>query len=710
MSYIISKTNPFVNSKLTEKGREKLAKGQLNFSYFGVGDSEINYGFEEIRDLNPGEVSLLGKSIIFKPKDAQANIKYFVSKNSDSSPLVPLSSGDVKTMRLVVNNYSPERGFFDENGDTIVTAPHVVNTGTVGSDNFNGNTTILIPGSDLAVGNYILFKLTNETLGALTLNSNDEPTPHLWYKIVSKSVNTYTLDRKLPLLANTGTNVQYVEYGGGEVFENGMANSSVTPYWDVNTLSFDDTTQISTEAVPFWNMNNIWAENIIGLNTDTAEEFYKYGSNDMLGTRSPFLCYIDTIAPSDIQLEDVCVDVNATEQGNTIDPDNRAISVIHYTNNEISNLYGEFLYIDDTGKNVEIEIPDLMYHRRKFVGGSGSGDVMGMTFISDGTSKQTVKNSEIVFYDLIENPDMVNGTPKVVGKVLPNHHTIVFDNEEIVAALSYKSGRSWTLPELKLTLNNPTGGANSGLLVQDESIYVTYVLEDSTGNLPYSLPCQRYAKLSNTNAASKDVSFTINSIDELPYMRKKEGGGYDGRGFQADKFKVLYQIVSGDNKPLSNAWKEVDFTSNYLTINSNESIDPSRLENQLPESNSQKLTQAIDDTAIVYVINDKLDLPNNGEDTKLQFGDERFFYGNVRSYIGAAVYKTVFDIRLSANEFIHTTNPTRSIDESLDAPEIRVSEIGIYDSDKSLVFIGKLSEPIKMINGNTVTVELSMDF
>jgi hypothetical protein len=710
MSYIISKTNPFVNTKLTEKGREKLAKGQLNFRYFGIGDSEINYGFEEIRDLNPNDNTLNGKSLILKPKDAQSNIKYFVSKDGSQSPLLNLNDGDVKTIKAIVNNKAIERGFFDNiTKNTLVTSPYVVSTGVVQSDNFNGNNTILI-NSDLAVGNYILFKITNTTLGELTLNENIEPTPHLWYKIESKNINTYTLDRALPLLENTATNIQYIEYASGEIFENGMANSNVTPYWDVNTLSFDNSSNIPTEDVPFWNMNNIWSQNIIGLNTDTAEEFFKYGSNDLIGLRSPLLCYIDTISPSDIQLEDVCVDANAMVSGNTIDPDNRAISVIHYTNNEISNMYGEFLYIDDTGKKLEIEIPDMMYHRRKFVGGTATGDVMGMTFVSDGSTKHKIKNSEIEYFDLIEEPSMVNGEPKVVGKVLPNHHVVIFDNEEIVAALSYKSGRNWTLPELNLTLNNPTGGAGTGLLSQDESIYVTYVLEDSTGTLPYNLPCQKYAKITNTNAGTKDVSFTINAIDELPYMRKKEAGDNDGRGFYADKFKVLYQKVSDGNGPVSNGWKEVDFTSNYLTLNSNETIDPSRLENQLPESNTQKLTQGIDTSATTYVINDKLSLANNNESERLQFGDERFFYGNIRTHIGATVFKTVFDIKISANEFTHTTNPTRTIDETLDAPEVRVSEIGIYDSDKSLVFIGKLSEPIKLINGNTVTVELSMDF
>lgn len=710
MSYIIKNSNPFVNTKLTEKGREKLAKGQLNFKYFAIGDSEINYGFEEIRDLNPGDVALNGSSFILKPKDAQTNIKYFVSKDANASAFNVLNDGDIKTLKLLVSNKAPERGFFSETKETKVTSPFALNTGTVVNDNFNGDNTILISGSNLTVGNYILFKFTNIILGELPLNSNVEPTPHLWYKIESKVADTYTLDRNLPLLGNDATNVQYIEYASGNIYENGMANSNVTPYWDVNTLSFDNSNNITMDDVPFWNMNNIWSQNIIGLNTDTAEEFYKYGSNDMMGTRSPFLCYIDTIAPSDMQLEDVCVDASAMVQGNTIDPDNRAISVIHYTNNEISNLYGEFLYIDDSGKTLEIEIPNLMYHRRKFVGGTGSGDVMGMTFVTDGSTIHKVKNSEIEYYDLIEKPTLVNGEPKVIGKVLHKHHTIIIDNEEIVAALSYKSGRSWTLPELKLSLNNPVGGATTGLLKENETMYVTYVLENSNGTLPYNLPCQKYAKITNQNAGTKDVSFNINAIDELPYMRKTEDVGYDGRGFSANSFKVLYQILNEGEKLKSDAWKEVNYTSTNISGNVGETINPTLLENQLPESNNQKLTTAIDGGASIYVINDKLNLPNNVDPEKLQFGDERFFYGNIRTNIGASVFKTIFDIKISANEFIHTTNPTKTVDETVEAPEVRVSEVGIYDSERSLVFIGKLSEPIKLINGNTVTIEVSTDF
>ena len=40
MSYIINNTSAFVNIKLTEVGRQKLAQGQLNFSSWAIGDSE----------------------------------------------------------------------------------------------------------------------------------------------------------------------------------------------------------------------------------------------------------------------------------------------------------------------------------------------------------------------------------------------------------------------------------------------------------------------------------------------------------------------------------------------------------------------------------------------------------------------------------------------------------------------------------------------
>ena len=71
MSYIIKSTSPFVSVKLTEKGRENLAKGQLNFAYWGLGDSEINYNREAVVDANQTDATLSGASKVLRPFDKE---------------------------------------------------------------------------------------------------------------------------------------------------------------------------------------------------------------------------------------------------------------------------------------------------------------------------------------------------------------------------------------------------------------------------------------------------------------------------------------------------------------------------------------------------------------------------------------------------------------------------------------------------------------
>jgi hypothetical protein len=53
-----------------------------------------------------------------------------------------------------------------------------------------------------------------------------------------------------------------------------------------------------------------------------------------------------------------------------------------------------------------------------------------------------------------------------------------------------------------------------------------------------------------------------------------------------------------------------------------------------------------------------------------------------KTYIGATIFKTIFDIRVNSGLFNATTNPTRSKDLSTNPPNIKVSEVGIYDINK----------------------------
>jgi len=713
MSYIINNTDAYVNSKLTELGRQKLAQGTLNFSFWAIGDSEINYDREAILDANPSDVTLSAQTRILRPKDKQSDIKSWIhtgSTTDTTNPLQPMTASNIKTMKLVVNNEATERGFFSGDSTsgfiTLTDTPYSLGTGTVSDTTISGGTSLVIgTATTRNVGDNILLKLSNDTIGMVATNTNLEPIPHLWYKIQATSADTITVDRELPNMNGSGgTTIQYVVYAGGEV-DTTFGSSNSTSYWDSGTLSFDNTTNVSCSDVPVWNMNNIWCEDLAGITGNTYEGHEYFGSYPFLGQKNPLFEY------SCSSLEDPDTTLKC-EGLSELDNVNKSIAIIHYTNNTISNFYGEFFHIDnDNNKTVKLHLPDLMYHRRYFTG--GTADKMGMSFLASGDTKY-VGTSNMEYVDLIEDPSflMSGTTPSVVGKVFPQLKIVVIDDEEIVAAMSYKSNRNWTLPQLATTLANPTGNTSTGLLIQNETMYVTYSLENTTGNgLTSSLACQKYAKITNQTSVPKDVEFRIDGTGLLPYMRKIEDIGYDGRGFYGYELKVLYQIVQNeDDRPDPSAWKVYDYTSSQLTVTSGETIAPDILENQSPITNDFVIDTIKDSGSTIYDITQILGMAPVMTPEILQFGDERFFYGNLETYIGATIFKTIFDLRINSGQFVATTNETRSTDASTNPPDIRVSEVGIYDSDNDLVVIGKLSKPIKLEAGNTVMIELSMDF
>ena len=79
MSYIIPSTSPFVSIKLTSIGRQNLATGSLNFSFWGIGDSELNYDRESVVDTNVNSISLSATSKILRPFDNQPSIKSYIT-------------------------------------------------------------------------------------------------------------------------------------------------------------------------------------------------------------------------------------------------------------------------------------------------------------------------------------------------------------------------------------------------------------------------------------------------------------------------------------------------------------------------------------------------------------------------------------------------------------------------------------------------------
>lgn len=716
MSYIINNTDPFVSVKLTEKGRERLALGQLNFAFWSIGDSEINYGREAIVDANPTDVTLSASSKVLRPVDRQPNIKYFITPINSTTQYQNIDSSNLNVVKAVVNNAADERGFFTNNitaYTTNLSSSLTPYSQAISGATLSGGTSFtLTTTSGVTVGDFILLKPSNDILGSLAINESISAIPNLWFKAQNVVGNVVTVDRNLPNYSAFTATSSVIIYKGGEVYES-IATGNTTAYWDSGTLSFNSSVNVSCNDVPVWNMNNVWCENMAGMSANTAyEDYTKFGSYQYLGTKNPYFEYL---------CENSATTINFNCNGPGISyPDDvsKSISIIHYTNNAISSVYGEFFYVDATNdKIVKVSVPNMMYHRRGFA--TGSGTTMGMVFIASGTT-QLIGTSDIQYIDLIEHPDYIGATetPMVVGKVFPQYKMIVFDDDEIVAAMSYKSNRNWTLPPLAANIIAPSGGTSTGVLEPNQTIYLTYSLENTavTG-LTSSLPCQYYVKVTNNTSVAKDIAFRIAATDLLPYMRKIEEVGYDGYGFYANKFKLLYQIVDDSTaRPNASDWKSYDFTSTGITTTTNATIDPVLLESQTPGSVDCGISTGFvldlikDSGSTSFDLYSLLNMAPTNQPTYLQFGDERFFYGNLQTFIGATIYKTIFDIRINGAQFNTTTNPTRSTDLTTNPPTIRVTDVGIYDSSQNLVCIGKLSTPVKLTAGNTIMLELSLDF
>ena len=90
---------------------------------------------------------------------------------------------------------------------------------------------------------------------------------------------------------------------------------------------------------------------------------------------------------------------------------------------------------------------------------------------------------------------------------------------------------------------------------------------------------------------------------------------------------------------------------------------------------------------------------------KMTFGDERLFYGNLRTHIGATIYKSVFNINIDGATIASSSNSTYEFGE-----DRYISEIGILDNNQNLVLVGKLSRPIRLSNAATASIELTIDF
>jgi len=719
MSYIIKNTSGLINTRLTDVGRRNISQGNFSISYFQIGDSEVSYSAATNYNIVNNNIlmpAFNAQNDTGSPQSNKQNIKYpyYIQGSSGGTYGIPFLDNKIQP---VYNSAGP-KGFFVTGGTQGNWTAQTTSAYTVTSNywvdmtTLTGQTTLnieldpafcAITSGTPSINDYVTL-IFDGNGGCGNFGTN----PILTYRIqdidpvtgtTATTVFTLTLDRSLPnysSIATSGNMARVLIYPSGMT----QLYDTVTPapYWQTDTLNFESPCDVSNrENTVIWNMNIPWSVNPAGVFTSQYEGYNSYGSVSYLGTKE-YLGYQEPSGQTDTSR---VYYYNSFDEEIVVTPkQQKAIAIIHYTNQDIDNVYGEkFSTIpydpqnpnDDTGlaRHFKLTLPTLMWHK-------SSGSSIGETFYIDpagydlckpyyikSTKNIDMNDPGIRYFHLWDtNPDS-NGNLNRVGKVFPDQEIVVIDDEEIIAAMSYKANRNWTLTAPKLSLITPntciTGQDATGILTNDtERMWITYRL-DSTG-FTDSLHCNYYSVIQgpSTGCTIESQNVAVRFGDEFPFLSQ---GGLTG--YSANSFKILCQIVSGDTQPLPTAWKEIDFTGDISGTSVNGYLTVSGL-----TGTTFQITNSLYSSASTYNLANYIDIPENGYPEILNFGDEYYFYGNLETDITATIYEMRYLINLGRNQFTNTSNPTWT-----SGTTSYVTEIGLYDSNYDLIVISKLQSP-----------------
>ena len=721
MSYIIKNTAGLINTRLTDVGRRKLSQGSFNITYFQIGDSEVSY--TAVPNYNSTNNSILmpafnAQNDTGAPESNKQNVKYpyYVQGITGNTYGIPYMDSNIEP----VYNSAGVKGFFT--GSTSSWFIQTSSAYTVNSvyeiymTSLSGTNQIYVdftPGScasldvdpasgtpqigDIVVINY-------DGYGSCTTFSGS---PILTYRLQGISGNTgttvtFTLDRPTPIYTGAGAS----DIAKIFIYPSGMTElyDSITPLpnWDVDIINFESPCDVGFEDTLIWNMNIPWTESPAGLYSSIYEDYTYYGSVPYIGSKE-YWNYNNESGGTDTGQ---VYYYNSFDEKILVKPkEQKAIAIVHYTNQSIDNVYGEKFALlptdplnpdDKTGlaAHFKISLPTLLWHKNP-------GTTFGETFYVEppnyeslfveyylkSTKNLDMNDPGIRYYYLYDLHPDDNGNLNRVGRVFPDQQTVVFDDEEIAAALSYKSNRNWTLPAPKVGLIIPNvcnfdNTTAYGVLSADtEYMYVTYRFQDTTrfNATGDTLHCNYYQKIQGPTGSTTDsANVTVRFGNEFPYM---VNGSLDG--FSATNMELLCQKVTGDTRPSPSGWKTIDVTNYFSASTLNGYITANAITNTTFIISAEAYSAATS-----YNLGDYMTIPQNGESDLLNFGDEYFFYGNLETDIQATIYQMKYLINLSRNQFTDTSNPTWT-----SGTTSYVSEIGLYDVNKDLIVISKLQSP-----------------
>jgi len=516
---------------------------------------------------------------------------------------------------------------------------------------------------------------------------------------------------------------------------------SFTPeqHWSENVIDFESVCDTDQFDVKIWNMNIPWTESPAGLISNQFQDYTNFGSINYIGQKE----YFGYTTNAQTSTDDVYY-YNSFGEKQVVTPTNqKAIAIIHYTNQTIDFFYGEKFALQPydsqnpentqgQARNFKLHIPTLMWHKNPEC-------CFGQTFYVDPPgfdgnnlfqvqyTKSNVSNNMnqpgLRYYNLWDTFAQPNGLPSRIGKVYPDSKLIIIDDEEIVASLSYKSNRNWTLPAPQVSLLTPntcgTSNTTGVLTGGGETLWVTYRLSNSDF-FTNSLHCNYYTSVVGTeNVCTPDTpkNVAVRFGGDFPCLVQP---GYSPTtttttyfpnttttttiinpyttttttlcptcvvpaGFYANQFQVLAQKVLVGQRPVADNWKLIDFTEQASQFFVNGYVTQESL-----TATTFTITAENYSSAPYYNLNDYVSLvPKGDTGPNLNFGDEYYFYGNLETDIQATIYEMKYKINLSSNEFLVSQNPTWTF-----GTKSYVSEIALLDDNDDILVMSKLQSPV----------------
>jgi hypothetical protein len=496
MSFINKETNVVINTKLTTLGRSLLANGKLNFSQFAIGDSEIDYNFIAKYGINPLDLRIL------KPVDKNPEIKHFVKPTPTSASYrLPLNTPTPNAQAITAQTET--KGFFTGSSATVfnIKSELIKGSSSIVGASIDGDAILELTEaiSGLTANDYLLIGWVSPELGSTpsgnTISNNG--TQYLWYKVVAINGNTVELDKNTPNMPT----------GSGKVFA--FPSGQSLKYYYSNIAERES-------VAPVWGLTIVYGRSMEGAKATMRAS--SYPSSAFIGFKN----YLQE------------------------NKEDKAIGVIHYTNYNKINEYGESLFKD----SFILDLPTIMYD-------NNLTDTLGLTLIS-GSEVKLFTGGETgefgtPYYDLLDPKG------KAVGKVFIDFKLTTIEDQELLAAMSMKSNRNWTLPDFK-TFNHQSSETGADL-------YVTYQLVTQDGESEYrsgstmgfvtALHAQNIHKVDSKVLSFINFSF---DIDNFKFMKDSES--INGTGFQASRFMLLFQRVEKGLDPVHDAWVSYDFTPN----------------------------------------------------------------------------------------------------------------------------------------------------